>query len=102
MYVAIEDPENPGRRLYADLIIREKVLAGGSLPPTEIIDIEVMDTCIESDFSASVAASLRGVKIQSPALLQYVLREHCKLFRIPNELLEAIRAKMEEVGCVVE
>lgn len=101
MYIMVEDPET-GKRLYTDLRIREKVLKRGAFPPTEIMDIEVMDACTENDLASSITASLRGINIQNAVLLRHVLMENFRIFHISNELLEAIQAKMEEVGCVVE
>lgn len=97
MYIMVEDPET-GKRLYADLLIREKVF----LHSTEIIDIQVMDTCTEKDLAKATAASLKGIETLNTMPLANILKDVFRIFHVPDELLEAIRVWMEEAVPVIE
>lgn len=85
----INDPENPGRRLYADLTIVERVTAGENGAETEVLDIEVDDVTTEAHLSAAISASLHNVKIE-PDRLNEVLKTHYRLFHINDELYNDI------------
>lgn len=101
MYIMVEDPDT-GKRLYADLRIREKVLKRGVFPPTEIIDIEVVDTCTENDLARAVSAGLKGNKMLNSIPFINILRDKFRIFHITDELFEAIHALMEEAVPVIE
>lgn len=101
MYIMVEDPDT-GKRLYADLCIREAVLEAGAFPPTEIVDVEVVDTCTENDLAKAVSAGLKGNKILNSISFVNILRDTFRIFHVPEELLESIHALMEEAVPVIE
>lgn len=101
MYIMVEDPET-GKRLYTDLRIRAKVLGKGAFPSTEIVDIEVVDTCTENDLAKAVSAGLKGNKMLNSISFINILRDKFRIFHVPDELFEAIHALMEEALPVIE
>lgn len=85
----INDPENPGRRLYSDLIIVERVTAGETGAETEVLDIEVDDVTTEADLSSAILKDLQCVEIE-PDRLKDVLRSHYRMFHITDEFYDGI------------
>lgn len=44
----------------ADIVVRDVILEEGAFPPTEIIDIEVVDTCTMQELARDVIQQLAG------------------------------------------
>ena len=70
MYIMIEDPENPGRRLYADLLITTAHHVSNAAHSVSnasinvsILSVDVNDVATESSLAAAIANDLRGVEI---------------------------------------
>ncbi|OPY16897.1 MAG: hypothetical protein A4E23_01644 [Methanomethylovorans sp. PtaU1.Bin073] len=97
MYIMIEDPENPSRRLYADLTYMTETTEDYT---TSVIGIEVNDVVCEDDLACSIAADLRNVKINDKVVLTWILKEHYRIFHIHSELIEAIQGAQQGVNLV--
>ena len=93
MYIQLDDPENPGRRLYANLIITT-VHSGEN---AKIVSIEVTDVASEATLAAAIAEDLRHVQISEVALLKNIMKEHYRVWHLKDELVQAVQAMKAEV-----
>ncbi|OPY19421.1 MAG: hypothetical protein A4E24_01667 [Methanomethylovorans sp. PtaU1.Bin093] len=66
-----------------DILIREKVLESGAFPPTEIIDVEVMDACTLQDLTRDVLLQLSGYVYNG-----ITKAELCKILKDKFSILE--------------
>ena len=81
MYIIIEDPENPGRRLYADLLITTAHSGSNASINVSILSVDVNDVATESSLAAAIANDLKDTEI-----LEY----------IPDEILRERISKYTE------
>lgn len=90
MYIMIQDPETPGRRLYADITINERIKSGSTGIETEITDIEIDDVTTEAELSAAILKDLQHVELE-PGKLKEVLRSHYRMFHITDEFYDIMQ-----------
>lgn len=103
MYIMVEDPET-GKRLYADISIHEKMLGKGAFPPTEIVDIKVMDTCTADELARDVVRGLPAHIYDGITKIELcrILKDKFRILHFPDEFLEAIHALMGKAVPVIE
>lgn len=97
MYIMIEDPENPGRRLYADLTIMTETTEDYH---AEVIGIDVNDVVTEEDLARAIAEDLRNVTIRDRTVLVWILQQHYRIFHLRQEFIAAVEAAHRGVNLV--
>ena len=92
MYIQLDDPENPGRRLYANLIITT-VHSGEN---AKIVSIEVTDVATEAILAAAIAEDMMRADIP-PEDIRHAMHEQYRVWHMRDELVRAVLAMKGEV-----
>lgn len=94
MYIMIEDPENPGRRLYADLLITTAHSGSNASINVSILSVDVNDVATESSLAAAIANDLKEVEIPETCRLGDIITEYYRVWDIHEDLLQAVHETM--------
>jgi hypothetical protein len=92
MYIMIEDPEKPGRRLYADLIIATAQKG----TDVSILSIDVADVVTEGALAAAIGNDLRHIEIPANAPLSDIITEYYRVWSTHGGLLQAVEEEINK------